>query len=340
MAKDTCLQCGNPLPANKELASVPNGRLVAFDPDANRVWRICAKCHHWNLLGPEASAAAMPELVARFATLPCAGSEGLAKAIVSKHLDLFRIGGAQERAARILALAKAKHELLSEVVQGVSIVIIAFAAWQLHGLYQAVQIWGLAGIAVGVLAMGTIGLLRPKADRHRNRYDRHLPIPLLLVGAAMTAGGLLAPRLAAASVLAPALLMALARLDGHRIVTLVWTPGRGDLRLREGSETIDMLGFPTFLDPESITIEQAVEAVERFERLGGLPAALHHVCEERGDPEGYLPFQDLSDEHRLLLAVAVRVAIVEPPHEVAAGLPDARMIAEVAESLDHPTGQA
>ena len=67
MAKDACLECGKSFPVNKQLASVPLARLVAFDPDANRVWRICTKCHHWNLLGPEASAAAIPELTARFA---------------------------------------------------------------------------------------------------------------------------------------------------------------------------------------------------------------------------------------------------------------------------------
>ncbi|MBK6495328.1 MAG: hypothetical protein IPG05_09520 [Gemmatimonadetes bacterium] len=60
MAKDSCLECGKPFPPNKELASVPLARLVAFDPDANRVWRICEPCAHWNLLGPEAASGGDP----------------------------------------------------------------------------------------------------------------------------------------------------------------------------------------------------------------------------------------------------------------------------------------
>jgi len=334
MARDACLGCGKPLPANKELASVPNGRLVAFDPDANRVWRICAKCHHWNLLGPEASAAAMPELGVRFASLPSAGPEGLAKAKVSRRLDLFRVGGAQERAARILALTKAKQAVVSDTVKGVSVFLMVFGAWQLYLAYNTLRHWGLAGIAATALATAIIGLSLPKEEREGNRYDRYLPIPLLLIGAGMTAAGLLAFKWAGATILAAMLFAVLARLDKGRATSLEWTPGGSDLRLREGSGTVDLGEFPSFLDPETVTSEQAAAAIDLLEELGSPAAALRFVAEQQGVPEGRLPFRDLSDEHRLLLAVAVRVAIVEPPHEVAAGLPDARMIAEEAEALD------
>lgn len=333
MAKDACLECGKTLPANKELASVPTGRLVAFDPDANRVWRICAKCHHWNLLGPEASAAAMPELVVRFASLASAGPDGLAKAKVSDKLDLFRVGGSQERAARIVALIKAKHEIVSGAVKGVSLILVAFWLMQLYQTYQAVRVYGLAGVAGLAIATGTVGLLLRGTERVRNRYDRHLPIPLLMLGLGMTAAGLLPLKWAGAAILVGLALTALGRYEERHPDTLDWTPGQDDLRF---GKDLDIRDIPALLDPETVTTEQAAAAIDQFGTLGSLPASLRFVCEERGVPEGRLPFRDLSDEHRLLLAVAVRVAAVEPPSAITSGLPNARAIAEVAESLHRP----
>lgn len=333
MAKDACLECGKPLPVNKELASVPNGRLVAFDPAANRVWRICGKCHHWNLLGPEASAAAIPELVARFDGLPSAGPEGLAKAKVSGKLDLFRIGGAQERAARILALIKAKQEIVSGAVKGLSLILVAFWLAQLYQTYQAVRVYGLAGVAGLAIATGTVGLFLRGTERVRNRYDRHLPIPLLMLGLGMTAAGLLPLKWAGAAILVGLALTALGRYEERHPDTLDWTPGHDDLRF---GKDLHIRDAPTLLDPEIVTAEQAATAIDHFETLGSLHASLRFVCQERGAPEGRLPFRDLSEEHRLLLAVAVRVAAVEPPSAITAGLHDARAIAEVAESLHRP----
>ena len=333
MAKDACLECGKTLPANKELASVPTGRLVAFDPDANRVWRICAKCHHWNLLGPEASAAAMPELLVRFASQPSAGPEGLAKAKVSEKLDLFQVGGAQERAARILALIKAKHEVVSSAVKGLSIIFVAFWSVQLYQMYHAVRVYGMAGVAGLAIATGTVGLFLRGTDRDRNRYDRHLPIPLLLLGLGMTAAGFLTLKWAGAAILVGLVLTALGRFDERHSDTLDWTPGQGDLRF---GKDLPIRDVPSLLDPDVVTAEQAADAIDLFESLGSLHAALLHVSERHGVPEGRLRLRDLSDQDRLLLAIAVRVEIVEPPHEVTAGLPDARAIAEVAESLDQP----
>nr|MBP7620697.1 hypothetical protein [Gemmatimonadales bacterium] len=66
----TCLSCNRPFPRNGELASLPEGRRIAFDPGQRRVWRICTKCGEWNLLGAEAAGAALVELEARVGQLP------------------------------------------------------------------------------------------------------------------------------------------------------------------------------------------------------------------------------------------------------------------------------
>ena len=126
MAKDSCLNCGKLLPANKELASVPNARLVAFDPDANRVWRICDPCGHWNLLGPEAARAATPELLARYEASAAAGRPGLAMAVISGKLLLLRVGAAPNSAGAAM-LAQEVHAELGKGLtwrQGAAVLVI------------------------------------------------------------------------------------------------------------------------------------------------------------------------------------------------------------------------
>ncbi len=66
---DDCVACRAPFRANRELASLPRARRLAVDLTAARTWRICTKCGHWNLLGPESAAAAIAELRGRLPTL-------------------------------------------------------------------------------------------------------------------------------------------------------------------------------------------------------------------------------------------------------------------------------
>ena len=61
-APSTCVACQKPFAENRELAAIPDASKVAFDPAHRRVWRICASCDEWNLLGTEAAVAALPEL--------------------------------------------------------------------------------------------------------------------------------------------------------------------------------------------------------------------------------------------------------------------------------------
>ncbi|HEY4320991.1 MAG TPA: hypothetical protein VGM77_07375 [Gemmatimonadales bacterium] len=97
--QSTCVSCGQQFAQNGELAAIPDARQVAFDPAHRRVWRICAACNEWNLLGAEAAAAALPELTARFAAaVPAgAGDEWLVPAQISDRLQLLRIGPAPVR---------------------------------------------------------------------------------------------------------------------------------------------------------------------------------------------------------------------------------------------------
>jgi hypothetical protein len=78
---------------NGQLASVPDAARIAFDPVRHRVWRICSDCGEWNLLGPEASEAALPELSARFAARTSAGEAPAAFAPVRLGtVELIKIG--------------------------------------------------------------------------------------------------------------------------------------------------------------------------------------------------------------------------------------------------------
>ncbi|MEI2721517.1 MAG: hypothetical protein V9E87_15575 [Gemmatimonadales bacterium] len=334
MAKDACLECGKTLPANKELAAIPNGRLVAFDPTANRVWRICAKCRHWNLLGPEASSAAMPELMARFASLPSAGPEGLAKAKVSDTLELYRVGGPQERAAATLAIALAQREMTSSAVKGVSvtlIVLLALQVWNQIAVFSALGFRYVTGIS---LFIGISGLFIPFKAR-TNWADRHLPLPMALLGTGLAANGFLSTPWILASVISALVFGIAFRFEKESPNALVWTPGLDDLGLKERwGPPVSVRELPFLLDPPDVSATEASEASRQAVTLGSLRAALAHVCRELGQPEGRLVMAELSKEHLLLMAMAARISQVEPQAEIHSGVADAQAVAEVAQSLD------
>ncbi len=57
-----CLFCHGPYPANRALAHLPLGDRVAFDPEQERLWLICSRCHRWSLTPIEERAEAIEEL--------------------------------------------------------------------------------------------------------------------------------------------------------------------------------------------------------------------------------------------------------------------------------------
>lgn len=342
MAKDACLECGKSFPVNKQLASVPLARLVAFDPDANRVWRICTKCHHWNLLGPEASAAAIPELTARFDGLPSAGPEGLAKAKVSDKLDLYRVGGPQERAAAILELSEARREIFGGVPVWAKVI---FAVYMPYMLYRAVReplwaAWAGSAICFGILDAATKVSRASLAGRSLDR-EIAWPIGAILLGASAIPFGVLDYRWALLGLALGVLFGWVARRDMLRVRAVVWTAGEDDLSF-DGADA-DGIGqtlTATLTTPETITPDQVATAFDRLDRLGGLSAVLRHLTVDRGLPEGRLELYRMPVDDLALLALASRAATAEPAPPIRAGLPDARAIAELAESLDRPPGGA
>ena len=57
-----CLFCHRSFPANGQLAHMPRGRKIAFDPVQGRLWAVCEGCHRWNLAPIEERGAALYEL--------------------------------------------------------------------------------------------------------------------------------------------------------------------------------------------------------------------------------------------------------------------------------------
>ena len=57
-----CLFCHKPFPQNGQLAHMPRGRRIAYDPVEGRLWAICEGCHRWNLWPMEDREAALYEL--------------------------------------------------------------------------------------------------------------------------------------------------------------------------------------------------------------------------------------------------------------------------------------
>ncbi|MDP2955555.1 MAG: hypothetical protein Q8N53_03970 [Longimicrobiales bacterium] len=57
-----CLFCRKPFPSNGQLAHMPHGRRIAFDPVDGRLWAVCEGCQGWNLVPMEHREAALYEL--------------------------------------------------------------------------------------------------------------------------------------------------------------------------------------------------------------------------------------------------------------------------------------
>ncbi|MDX2260299.1 MAG: hypothetical protein SFU84_01200 [Gemmatimonadales bacterium] len=127
----TCVSCNRPFLGNGELASLPEGRRIAFDPGQRRVWRICTKCGEWNLLGAEAAGAALGELEAR---VPTRGS-ALLITHVGPRLELLRVDNFADVRVGELAMAERRDTLSSGsgligAIMGVGIVaVIPICIW-------------------------------------------------------------------------------------------------------------------------------------------------------------------------------------------------------------------
>ena len=87
MTAPRCLTCDVVFRQNHALAALTHGRRIAFDPARGRVWRLCAGCGAWNLLGEVETPGALTELGARF---PLPGT-GVQSHRHSSTLEVLRI---------------------------------------------------------------------------------------------------------------------------------------------------------------------------------------------------------------------------------------------------------
>lgn len=149
--RDDCVACHKPFRPNRTLVSVPSGRRIAFDPAQERVWRICSHCGEWNLLGPEASAAALPELRTRFRATASEGTQGIALTELGQDLELLRIGEQAELVAGAIALGDRRVRLRRI---GAIAAAVAVGGTALLILLATTGLLGAMGIGVGLSFVG------------------------------------------------------------------------------------------------------------------------------------------------------------------------------------------
>jgi hypothetical protein len=350
MAKDSCLNCGKLLPANKELASVPNARLVAFDPDANRVWRICDPCGHWNLLGPEAARAATPELLARYEASAAAGRPGLAMAVISGKLLLLRVGAAPNSAGAAM-LAQEVHAELGKGLtwrQGAAVLVIlglcagAFLLLEQVPLVSALLDSDARRIALPTWLGTHYWLSSKELLRGRHRWARWAPV-LFVPTIVLDSWGGDSPFWVRVAALAVGVGVGVwtGRIDGAPR-GISWDDGDDNPRYHDGHHPdapgwtgLSLLLFE--LDREfsgKVTAEERAAAWDLWQRNGSLRTMLGGFSNRRS-ASGRLMLTDLTKPERMALLIAVGARLAEPPAEVIAGLEEAERVAAIAEALDN-----
>ena len=90
-----CLFCHRTYPENGQLAHMPRGRRIAFDPANGRLWAVCEGCNRWNLAPIEERQAALHELerLVRDHARPLAHTANITL-LVAGPLTLIRVGDA------------------------------------------------------------------------------------------------------------------------------------------------------------------------------------------------------------------------------------------------------
>lgn len=90
-----CLFCHGSFPENGQLARMPHGRKIAFDPVEGRLWAVCERCHRWNLAPIDERDAALYELerIARDHGRPI-GQTANISLLQAGPLTLIRVGRA------------------------------------------------------------------------------------------------------------------------------------------------------------------------------------------------------------------------------------------------------
>lgn len=348
-ARERCTSCGRAAAPNRLLGALPAGRCLAFDPAAGLVWRICGHCDHWELIGPERAAAALPELAMRFATVPSAGPPGLAKAVVSPRLTLYRVGGAPERAARIVALIEMKAELLAGLPWWGSCLLAVWLLWSMRNLVAFLRdpLWEAVGPALlfGFGMSVATALTRRRRTGTRPSAGEWARLVLGPAGIGLCAVFGVTWPVALGAFALGALVGWKAADDQLRSRVLSWDARTGGATFREGRAAA-VSG--------DAALEHAGNALGAFdrppleivsiaaERAEGTPLMelLESVARDRGGAAGTLGLNDLPLEDRLTLRMALEMARAEPSADVHAALPVARVVAGISDRLAAPPESA
>ena len=90
-----CLFCRKPFSENGQLAYMPHGDRIAYDPAEGRLWVVCRSCHRWNLTPMETRDGALYELerVARDHAKLVAHTANISL-LQARPLTLIRVGEA------------------------------------------------------------------------------------------------------------------------------------------------------------------------------------------------------------------------------------------------------
>jgi hypothetical protein len=178
----TCLSCNRPFPRNGELASLPEGRRIAFDPGQRRVWRICTKCGEWNLLGAEAAGAALAELSAREPR----PSASVRSTRVTGDLELLRIDDLTKVEVGDLVMAEQRDGLRKAAQFAPFAPLLYIGIYAISMLFMPSATGGTATDLLGIFAYlaGLLGIQYVPRIVTRVRYGASVPMRLFLTLAA------------------------------------------------------------------------------------------------------------------------------------------------------------
>jgi hypothetical protein len=187
----TCVGCDRPFPLNRELASIPQARTVAFDPAHRRVWRICSECGAWNLLGLEHAAIALPELEARHAaSMKQPARSEMTPARISAELQLIRLGPLSDETLRDNPLLRRKAQIdrQDRRTQYFGVLVgLVVAGW---AAFVAVVSHGDVRVPIDLLLMYSLVILGTLVMRRLRGYAATTRSLLLCLGVVVVAAGL------------------------------------------------------------------------------------------------------------------------------------------------------
>lgn len=362
----TCIECRRPFRPNRQLATLPIGRRIAFDPERGHVWRICQGCGAWNLLGREESELGLAELRHRSGGGTGVADHGVAITTLGADLELLRLGTKSELAAGALALGERRRALLHIGTTATVIPLALLTVLVVGTMVGWLSIsWRLAG---QLLAWGSAArLLRLRA---RHAYRLPVTVRSVVIAAVGFVVGVLipwAPRPEAAGFIAfNDLLLQVAMtaiwavstamithlsmkqrlpsgskiavgVDDLRAVRLSWDSAAGtitattpDGRLLDQTDTEYLLGHVTewILGLPDETIEQAHALVATTATLGELLQMLDDVRGDRVD----VRIADLPWAYVAALDLAIGRARRQADLEGVSTA--AQEVARIAESLD------